>query len=156
MAQTTRERSSAWAVRSVTCRSDCRTMPVVALRTAAPAFALIAFNSVSVKGMVRWLRSPSFSRSASSGAISATTFRWAWVSLTGNCRGVSAIGLHLVLFPWQALPQDVQQVDQELIRPLLLDQLGAGPDPRRILDQSWERADAGVDRVDQDALDGLW
>ena len=59
-------------------------------------------------------------------------------------------------FPLKALPQDVQQVDQKLVRPLLLDQLGAGPDPGRILDQPGEGADAGVDRVDEDALDGLW
>src|SRR5262249_55200588 len=75
----------AWAARSVTCRSELRIMPVLACRMACPAFALIAFNSASVNSMVRWFRWSSFSRSASAGAISATTFRWAWVSLTGKC-----------------------------------------------------------------------
>jgi hypothetical protein len=61
-------------------------MPVLACRIAFPAFSWIAFNSARVKLIVRWFRSSSFSRSASSGAISATTFRWAWVSLTGKLR----------------------------------------------------------------------
>src|SRR5262245_45233560 len=60
-------------------------MPVLACRMAFPAFSLTAFNSARVNGIVRWFRSSSLSRSASSGAISATTLRWAWVSLTGNC-----------------------------------------------------------------------
>src|SRR6059058_5040033 len=44
----------------------------------------MAFSSASVNGIVRWGFSSSFSRSASSGAVSATTFRWACVSLTGK------------------------------------------------------------------------
>src|SRR5262249_31138912 len=56
-------------------------------------FSLIAFNSARVNRMVRWGFSPSFRRSASSGTISATTFRWAWVSLTGTCCETAAIGI---------------------------------------------------------------
>src|SRR5579883_3436475 len=92
MAPRPRERLRAWAARSVTCRSELRTMPVLACLIAFSAFALIAFNSAKVNGMVRWFRSCSFSRSASSGAISATTFRWACVSLTGACCGTAGIG----------------------------------------------------------------
>src|SRR5262249_55342685 len=57
----------------------------------------IAFNSARVNGMVRCGFSSSFSRSANSGAISATTFRWAWVSLTGKCCWESGIVSPLIL-----------------------------------------------------------
>ncbi len=62
---------------------------------------------------------------------------------TGACSWPSPSSLR---FPREALPQDVRQADQELLRPLLLDQLGAGPHQDRILDQPREGADAGVDR----------
>jgi hypothetical protein len=55
-------------------------------------------------------------------------------------------------FRRKTFPQDVQQVEQELVRPLFFDQLGAGPNPGCTLDQPWERADAGVDRVDEEAF----
>jgi transposase len=50
-----------------------RTIPVFACRIALPAFPLIAFNSARATGMARWLRLPSYSRSASSAAVSAMT-----------------------------------------------------------------------------------
>jgi hypothetical protein len=39
------------------------------------------------------------------------------------------------------IPAGVQEVDKELLWPIPLDQLGAGPDPGRILDQGWVQAD---------------
>src|SRR5260370_20127796 len=125
MAPRPRERSWAWAARSVTCRNELRTMPVLACRMAFPAFSLIAFNSARLTWMVRWFRSSSFSRSASSGAISATTFRWAWVSLTGKCCGtagiLSPLVLDLFLVDGEACLQVVRQGSRVV--------LGAGMEP---------------------------
>jgi hypothetical protein len=59
-------------------------------------------------------------------------------------------------FPRKTLPQDVKQIDEELFRPLFLDQLGSGSDPGCIFDQPGERANTGVNWVDENALDGLW
>src|SRR5262245_54227459 len=110
-------------------------------------------NSAGVNRMVRWGLSSSFKRSQSSGAISATTFRWAWVNLTGTCSGASDIFSPLTRVFGQALPQDVQQVDQELLRPVFPDQLGTGPDPGLVPDQPRECSDASLEWVDEDALD---
>src|ERR1051325_10027062 len=106
-----------------------------------PALLRIDFSSGTVNGIVRWSASDSLSRSVSSGWISATTFRWAWVSLTGKCPGVPAIVSLLVRGHWQALPQDKQEVDEELRRPLPFDQLGGGPDPRPVFNQPGEGAE---------------
>ncbi len=56
---------------------------------------------------------------------------------------------------WQAFSQNVQQIDEELLRSLLLNQLGASTDPGCIFHQPWEGADAGVDWVDEHSLDDL-
>src|SRR5262249_46165877 len=103
----------AWAMRSVTCRSELRTTPVPACRMAFSAFSLTALNSASVNWMARWFRSARFSRSAGSGMISATTLRWSWVSLTGMCCGsagmVSPLVLDLFLVDGEARLQVVRQ-----------------------------------------------
>ena len=57
-------------------------MPVLAWRKQAAACFWMTFNSATVNCMERWSGSSSFSRSARLGTISATTFRWAWVSFT--------------------------------------------------------------------------
>jgi hypothetical protein len=57
------------------------------------------------------------------------------------------MALRLIGVCREALPQDEQQVDQELWRSFLVDQLGAGPDPGFILNQPRKWPDARIDRA---------
>src|SRR5262245_32695508 len=100
-------------------------MPVLACRMAFPALSLTAFNSARVNGMVRWFRSSSFRRSASSGAVSATTLRWARVSLTVMCCWGSGIVSPLVLDPFPVDGEARLQVVRQGRRVVL----GAGVQP---------------------------
>jgi hypothetical protein len=53
------------------------------------------------------------------------------------------------------MAQHEQEVDQELFAPVFPDHPGGRADPLLVGDQRWERADPGVERVDQKAADLL-